>query len=52
MTVNEEWNTPALPPNLRWLFKHHGETVELSFGHTSYVVTVEREQEVDTDNDD
>jgi len=47
MTVNEEWHTPALEPNLRWLFKHHGETVQLRFNHAVYTVTVEREERTD-----
>jgi hypothetical protein len=44
MTVNEEWHTPALEPNLRWLYKHSGTTVQLRFNHAVYTVTVEREE--------
>jgi len=48
MTVNDEWHTPALAPNRRWLFKHSGTTVQLTFGDAQYIVTVEREERTDS----
>lgn len=41
---HDEWSTPAIAPNLRWLFKHNGKTVQLTFDHAQYTVTVERKE--------
>ena len=41
---NHAWSTPSLPPNLRWLAKHSGETVQITFDHAQYIVTVERKE--------